>query len=69
MALEVVKLTIRDRGDKVSHYTPAQLRAQANEMLGPWLILKAKARIAERQRKTVNTLRSMCEQSSAKHRD
>jgi hypothetical protein len=26
----------------------AQLRAQADAMLGPWLILKAKERIAER---------------------
>jgi hypothetical protein len=48
MALDAVKLTIRDRGDKVSRYTMAQLRAQADAMLGPWLILKAKERIAER---------------------
>jgi hypothetical protein len=46
MALDAVKLTIRDRGDKISFYTPAQLRAQAEAMLGPWLILKAKERIA-----------------------
>jgi hypothetical protein len=48
MALDAVKLTIRDRGDKVQHYTPAQLHAQADAMMGPWLILKAKERIAER---------------------
>jgi hypothetical protein len=48
MALDAVKLTIRDRGDKISLYTHAQLRAQADAMLGPWLILKAKERIAER---------------------
>jgi hypothetical protein len=48
MALDAVKLTIRDRGEKVSRYTMAQLRAQADAMLGPWLILKAKERIAER---------------------
>jgi hypothetical protein len=47
MALEAVKRTIRDRGDRVTHYTYAQLRTQANEMMGPWLILKAKHRIAE----------------------
>jgi hypothetical protein len=52
MALEAVKLTIRDRGDKVQRYTPAQLRAQADAMMGPWLILKAKERIAARQNKT-----------------
>src|ERR1700749_4426596 len=39
MALEAVKLQIRDRGDKISLYTPAQLRAQADMMMGPWLIL------------------------------
>jgi hypothetical protein len=48
MALDAIKLTIRDRGDKVGNYSLAQLRAQANEMMGPWLILKAKQRIAER---------------------
>jgi hypothetical protein len=48
MALDAVKLTIRDRGDKVSFYTHAQLRTQADAMMGPWLILKAKERIAER---------------------
>jgi hypothetical protein len=48
MALDAVKLTIRDRGDKISLYTPAQLRAKADAMMGPWLILKAKGRIAER---------------------
>ena len=56
MSLEAVKLTIRDRGDKVSHYTHAQLRAMADAMIGPWLIAKAKARIAERNLKhSINT--------------
>jgi hypothetical protein len=55
MALEAVKLTIRDRGDKISFYTHARLRTQAELMMGPWLILKAKERIAQRQ-KTVHTL-------------
>jgi hypothetical protein len=48
MALDAVKATIRDRGDRVTHYTLAQLRAQADEMMGPWMILKAKERIAAR---------------------
>jgi hypothetical protein len=58
MALDAVKLTIRDRGDKISFYTPAQLRAQADAMLGPWLILKAKERIAERNLKHLRNSRS-----------
>jgi hypothetical protein len=49
MALDAVKATIRDRGEKVQHFTMAQLRTQADEMMrGPWLMLKARARIAER---------------------
>ena len=48
MALDAVKATIRDRGDKVQHYSHAQLMAQADEMMGPWLFLKAKEQIAER---------------------
>ena len=48
MALEAVKLTIRDRGDKIQNYKQAELRAQADLMMGPWLILKTKERIAER---------------------
>jgi hypothetical protein len=44
MSLEAVKLTIRDRGDKVSLYTHAQLRAMADAMIGPWLVVQAKAR-------------------------
>ena len=34
--------------DKVQLYTPAQLRAQADVMIGPWLVAQARARIAER---------------------
>jgi hypothetical protein len=48
MSLEAVKASIRDRGDKVAHYSHAQLRAQADAMIGPWLVAKAKERIAER---------------------
>ena len=50
-ALHAVKASIRDRGDKLSLYSPAQLRAQANGMIGPWLVAQAKARIAERNSK------------------
>jgi hypothetical protein len=51
MALEAVKLTIRDRGERITNYTQAQLRVRAEDMMGPWLILKAKERIAERKSK------------------
>jgi hypothetical protein len=54
MALHAVKLTIRDRGDKVVDYSRAQPRAQANEMMGRWLILKAKERIAERNSRHIS---------------
>jgi hypothetical protein len=47
LSMEAVKLTIRDGGDKLSLYTYAQLRAQADAMIEPWLVAKAKARIAE----------------------
>jgi hypothetical protein len=63
MALDVVKDTIRGRGDKVSRYTHAQLRAQADEMMGPWMILKAKERIAARR--TVHSLRQSVDTSPA----
>jgi hypothetical protein len=48
MALAATKAAIRDRGDKLSLYSHAQLVAMANTMIGPWLVAKAKARIAER---------------------
>jgi hypothetical protein len=51
MSLEAMKASIRDRGDRVTLYTPAQLRAQADAMIGPWLVAKAEARIAERKSK------------------
>jgi hypothetical protein len=47
MALEATKLAIRDRGDKVQHYKLRELKAMADAMIGPWLIAKAKARVAE----------------------
>jgi hypothetical protein len=46
----------------VTDYDPAQLRVMADEFIGPWLILKAKERIAAR--KTVNTLCGQFGQSS-----
>ncbi len=51
MSLEAVKASIRARGDRVTLYTPAQLRAQADAMIGPWLVAKAEERIAERKSK------------------
>jgi hypothetical protein len=48
ISLAAVKATIRDRGDKLSLYSPAELRAQADAMIGPWLVAQAKARIVER---------------------
>jgi len=48
MSLEAVKAGIRARGDRITLYTPAQLRAQADALIGPWLVVQAKARIAER---------------------
>jgi len=44
MSLEAVKASIRDRGDKVRLYSHAELRAMADEIIGPWLVAKAKAR-------------------------
>ena len=51
LSLEAVKASIRDRGDRVTLCTYAQLRAQADQMIGPWLVAKAKERIAERKSK------------------
>ena len=48
LALNAVKAEIRARGDKLSLYSHAQLMAQANAMIGPWLVEQAKRQIAER---------------------
>jgi hypothetical protein len=48
LALDAVKAGIRATGDKVQHYLPVELQAQANAMIGPWLIAQARARVAER---------------------
>jgi hypothetical protein len=52
--MAAVKAAIRDKGDKLSLYSPAQLRAQADAMIGPWLVAQAKARIAERNSKDLH---------------
>ena len=36
---------IKARGDKVQLYSHAQLLAQANALIGPWLVAQARARI------------------------
>ena len=51
-SLEAVKASIRDRGDKVSHYSMAQLRAQADALIGAWLVAQARARVEARLNKT-----------------
>jgi hypothetical protein len=48
LALDAVKAGIRARGDKLSLYSHAQLMAQANAMIGPWLVEQAKRQIVER---------------------
>ena len=57
ISLAAVKATIRDRGDKLSLYSLAQLRAQADAMIGPWLVAQARARIAERNLKDLHNER------------
>jgi hypothetical protein len=47
MALDAVKAGIRASGDKVQLYSHAQLTAQANAMIGPWLVEQAKRQIAK----------------------
>jgi hypothetical protein len=56
MALDAVKETIRARGERITDYRYVDLRTQADEMMGPWLILKAKERIAERKSKVLQFL-------------
>jgi hypothetical protein len=48
LSLEAVKASIRARGDRVTLYTYAQLRTQADAMIGPCLIAKAEERIGNR---------------------
>jgi hypothetical protein len=42
LAMDAVKAGIRAREDKLSLYSHAQLVAQANAMIGPWLVEQAK---------------------------
>ena len=51
LSLDAAKATIRDRGDRVTDCSPAQLRVMADAFIGPWLVVQAKARIAERKSK------------------
>ena len=52
LALEATK-AIRDRGERVTHYSHAKLRVMADEMIGPWLVVQARANIARRTAKAV----------------
>jgi hypothetical protein len=54
MAMAATKATIRAKGDKLALYSLAQLRAQADAMIGPWLVAQAKARIVERNLKDLH---------------
>jgi hypothetical protein len=56
LSLEAVKASIRARGDRITLYTHGQLRAQADAMIGPWLVAKAKAQIAERAERNLKDL-------------
>jgi hypothetical protein len=58
LALNAVKAGIRARGDKLSLYSHAQLMAQANAMIGPWLVEQAKRQIAERNSQHLHKSRS-----------
>jgi hypothetical protein len=57
IAMAATKAAIRDKGDKLSLYSLAQLRAQADGMIGPWLVAQARARIAERNSKDLHSER------------
>jgi hypothetical protein len=63
-ALEATKLAIRDRGDKVHRYTHGELVRQAEEMIGPWLVVQAKANIAQRTAERVFVKLQEIEQSA-----
>ena len=58
LAMDAVKAGIRARGDKVQLYTHAQLVAQSNAMIGPWLVEQAKRQIAERNSQHLHKSRS-----------
>jgi hypothetical protein len=58
LALDAVKAGIRARGDRLSVYSHAQLVAQANALIGPWLVAQAKRQIAERNSQDMHKPRS-----------
>ena len=68
LALDAVKAGIRARGDKVQLYSHAQLMAQANAMIGPWLVAQAKAQIAARSVRNVPEIRTLAEGQGHDHR-
>jgi hypothetical protein len=68
LSLEAVKASIRARGDRVTLYTHAQLRAQADAMIGPWLVAQAKAQIAARSVRNVPEIRTLAEGQGHDHR-
>jgi hypothetical protein len=67
LSLEAVKASIRARGDRVTLYTHGQLRAQADAMIGPWLVAKAEERIAERNSKHTFSAESPANRSLPLH--
>jgi hypothetical protein len=60
LSLEAVKANIRARGDRVTLYTYAQLRTQADAMIGPWLVAMAKENIAERRLMGTSVAHNSC---------
>jgi hypothetical protein len=68
LAMDAVKAGIRARGDKVQLYSHAQLVAQANAMIGPWLVAQAKAQIAARSVRNVPEIRTLAEGQGHDHR-
>ena len=48
----------QSEGDKVQLYTHAQLVAQSNAMIGPWLVEQAKRQIAEPKSQHLHKSRS-----------
>jgi hypothetical protein len=46
MSIAIVKDQIRARGEKVTDYSVREINERADEIaMGPWMILKAKARV------------------------
>jgi hypothetical protein len=47
MALQLVKDEIRANGEKYTDYSVKELRQRAEQMIGPWLVAKAQARVEQ----------------------